>query len=282
MNIIVYFCVMDSTIQLEMINCGDLKVAASCVSRSDKETPAYIPGALLSYAPKGQIHVRAENQLYTVPRGSFVLLRKYTEAVYFKTFTEEEGEAKGYNFFLDDNYIRKVIKSVPLKEDPNPIKDRVVVLESTPLLMGLIQSIAGYVDEGEDLDPTVLEMKTYEALVALTKANPDIASVFREYSQAERADLSKFMNYHYLENVPLDELAMQSGRSLSTFNRDFRMLFKETPHKWILRKRLEQAWNMIKQQGLKPVDVYLQVGFEDLAHFSRAFKRQYNVAPSRV
>lgn len=282
MNRIDYFCGMDPKLKVDIINCGELQVAASCVSSSDEETTAYVPGAILSFARKGQIHVRADNQLYTVPRGSFVLLRKYTEAAYFKTFNEEEGEAQGYNFFLDDNYIRKVIKNLKLKQNPNPIKDRVIIIESTPLLMGLIESIAGYIEEGEDLDPAVLEMKTYEALVALTKANPDIASVLQEYSRAERADLSKFMNYHYLENTTLDDLAMQSGRSLSTFNRDFRMIFNETPHKWILRKRLEQAWNMIKQQGVKPVDVYLQVGFEDLAHFSRAFKKQYNIAPSRI
>ncbi len=273
---------MEPSTEIRFIHCGELEIAASCVCNSHEETPAYPPGAVLSYARKGQIHIRAENQLHTVPRGKFVLLRKYTEAAYFKTFTKEEGEAKGYNFLLTDEFIRKVIKNVPMKSDPQPTGDRVIMMDATPQLLGLMDSIAQYVDYEEDLDPKLVELKTQEALLAIIQADEDLAAIFLEYSRAERADLSKFMNYHYLENSTLDELAMQSGRSLSTFNREFRMTFNETPHQWILRKRLEKAKMMLVQDHAKPSDVYLQVGFEDLAHFSRAFKKQYKVSPSRI
>lgn len=273
---------MKASNTLQIINCGEVTVAASCVSTSDSETPAYMPDAILSYARKGQLHLRTQNNLYTVPRGSFVLLRKYTEANYFKTFTKEEGEAKGYNFVLKDAFIRKVIKNIQLPKSHIPTGERVIIMDSTPLLLGLMDSIAQYVDHGEDLDPDLVELKTMEALMAILQSNENLASIFVEYSKAEKADLSKFMSYNYLQNTTLNELALQSGRSLSTFNREFRMTFNETPHKWILRKRLEQARNMLIQDQAKPSDVYLQVGFEDLAHFSKAFKKQYNVSPSRI
>ena len=273
---------MKSSNTIQIINCGEIKVAASCVSTSDVETPAYFAGAILSYARKGQLHLRTQNRLYTVPRGSFVLLRKYTETTYFKTFTDEEGEAKGYNFLLNDEFIRKVIKNVSLPASASPIGDRVIIMDATPQLLGLMDSIAQYVDHGADLDPALVELKTLEALMAIVQADKNLASIFMEYSKAERADLSMFMNHHYLENITLDVLAKRSGRSLSTFNREFRMTFNETPHKWILRKRLERARMMLVQDHVKPSDVYLEVGFEDLAHFSRAFKKQYKVPPSRI
>lgn len=268
--------------QFEIINCGEVQIAASCTTTSQTETPAYVPGAVLSFARKGQIHITVDNQLHTVPRGKFVLLRKYTEASYQKTFTKEEGEARGYNFLLTDEFIRKVIKDVPMKSDAKPLSERVIIMDNTPQLMGLMESIAQYIDYGEDLDPKLVELKTTEALMAIVNANEDLAAIFTEYSRAERADLNKFMNYHYLENTTLDELAAQSGRSLSTFNREFRMIFNETPHKWILRKRLEAARKMMLQDHIKPSEVYLQVGFEDLAHFSRAFKKYFSVPPSKV
>jgi AraC-like DNA-binding protein len=43
---------------------------------------------------------------------------------------------------------------------------------------------------------------------------------------------------------------------------------------------LEQAYFLIKEKGKKPSDVYLEVGFEDLSHFSFAFKKEFGKAPS--
>jgi AraC-like DNA-binding protein len=39
---------------------------------------------------------------------------------------------------------------------------------------------------------------------------------------------------------------------------------------------------LIKNENQKPVDVYLNLGFEDLSHFSFAFKKQFGIAPSEL
>ena len=73
----------------------------------------------------------------------------------------------------------------------------------------------------------------------------------------------------------LEKFRYLTGRSLSTFNRDFRKTFNSTPQKWLTRKRLEQAHYRIAEHAQKPVDVYLEVGFENLSHFSFAFKKAF-------
>ena len=60
------------------------------------------------------------------------------------------------------------------------------------------------------------------------------------------------------------------------------MVFNETPHRWIMRKRLNYAHNLLLQGKNSPSEVYVQSGFEDLAHFSRAFKKQFGISPSKV
>ena len=60
------------------------------------------------------------------------------------------------------------------------------------------------------------------------------------------------------------------------------MVFGETPHKWIMRKRLVKAHELLMQGEGTASDIYMQVGFEDLAHFSRAFKKQFGVPPSQL
>lgn len=53
------------------------------------------------------------------------------------------------------------------------------------------------------------------------------------------------------------------------------------PHKWILQKRLETAYKRIVEYREKPSDIFWELGFETLAHFSRKFKEHYGYAPSK-
>lgn len=267
---------------IKYIHCGELEIAASCETDASKETTIYYPSSFLIYVHQGQQHIKLDQELISIPKGKFALVRKYTEATYFKSYSKEEGAAKIYFFALTNDFIRKIISQIQIPADLPAVSERVVTMEPNALLTGLMQSIIAYVDKGEDLDPDLVELKTKEALMAIIKSDANLAAVFREYSLVERADMVQFMNYNYLVNTPLEQLARQTGRSLSTFNREFKIIFNETPHKWIMKKRLTYAKKRLLQGENKASEIYLEAGFEDLAHFSRAFKKQFGLPPSRI
>jgi AraC family transcriptional regulator, exoenzyme S synthesis regulatory protein ExsA len=82
--------------------------------------------------------------------------------------------------------------------------------------------------------------------------------------------------------VDLSRFAYLTGRSLSTFKRDFEKVFNDSPNHWLQQKRLRDAHYLIKEKGWKSSDVYLEVGFKDLSHFSFAFKKAYGKSPSKL
>ena len=82
-------------------------------------------------------------------------------------------------------------------------------------------------------------------------------------------------------NMSIEKFGYLTGRSLTTFKRDFRKAFNTTPQKWLTRKRLESANYQIFEKHRKPSDVFLEVGFENLSHFSFAFKKQFGYYPGR-
>jgi len=90
------------------------------------------------------------------------------------------------------------------------------------------------------------------------------------------------MNHNSLSNLLLNELAKLSGRSLSTFNRDFRKLFQTSPHSWLLKKRLQRARELLLTTSKKSSEISLELGFKDLGHFSRTFKKEFNMPPSEI
>lgn len=90
------------------------------------------------------------------------------------------------------------------------------------------------------------------------------------------------MQQNYMFNVSIDTPAKLTGRSRAGFKRDFEKMFRTSPGQWLKQKRLQEAYHLIKSKGIKPSDAYLDVGFENLSHFSYALKRAYGFSPSAI
>ncbi|WP_219835770.1 AraC family transcriptional regulator [Paenibacillus sp. R14(2021)] len=82
--------------------------------------------------------------------------------------------------------------------------------------------------------------------------------------------------------VTLQDLAYLSGRSLSTFKREFQALYNTSPLQWIRGKRLDMARDMLTHTSMSVTDVCFTTGFENVAHFSKVFKERFGVSPSAV
>lgn len=268
--------------EMNILQCGEIMIAASCETDNAHEKEGMAPTSFLIFVEKGRMLMETDKGTWDLERGSYALVRKYTKAKFTKTFAPSEGAFKSIIFALTNEFLRKVIHEIEIPKELDPVAERCVLLTETVLLKGLMQSIKGYVEEGAELDTRLVEIKTKEALIALIHSAPRLAAVFREYALAERADISEFMNYNYQLNIPLATLALQSGRSLSTFKREFKQIFNETPHRWIMKMRLSKAHELLALGKKRPSEVYTEVGFEDLAHFSKAFKKQFNINPSQV
>lgn len=87
---------------------------------------------------------------------------------------------------------------------------------------------------------------------------------------------------NYKFNVNLERFAFLTGRSLSAFKRDFEKTFNDTPSRWLIQKRLDEAWFLLNKKNKKASDIYLDLGFEDLSHFSFAFKKRFGHSPKEL
>jgi AraC-like DNA-binding protein len=116
----------------------------------------------------------------------------------------------------------------------------------------------------------------------LLQLHPELKDLLFDFTQPGKLDLEAFMNQNFRFNISLERFAYLTGRSLSTFKRDFVKVYSCKPGKWLQQRRLQEAYYLIKEKGIAPVEVYTEVGFEDLSHFSSAFKKQYGSAPSKL
>lgn len=149
-----------------------------------------------------------------------------------------------------------------------------------PLLKSCLASVIPYFEMKEPFPENIAAIKINEAISILRAIDPDIDHLLANFEEPGKIDLVTFMEKNFMFNMPLAKFGYLTGRSLSTFNRDFKKHFNTTPQKWLTQKRLELAHYEIGEKRRKPVDVYLEVGFEDLSHFSYAFKKHFGYSPT--
>lgn len=94
--------------------------------------------------------------------------------------------------------------------------------------------------------------------------------------------LYKARDYAYAtldQPISLDDLAYVACLSTNYFLRSFRGLFKQTPHQFIIEKRMGRAQKLLKETEMSVSEVCLSVGFQSLGSFSWLFKRRVGLSP---
>ena len=98
----------------------------------------------------------------------------------------------------------------------------------------------------------------------------------------ETSPFRKIVESKIHSNLKLEEIAFLCNMSLSTFKRHFITEYQVSPGKWLQEKRLQKAKETLEQGDLKPSDIYLDFGYNNLSNFSIAFKNKFGCNPSEI
>ncbi len=181
--------------------------------------------------------------------------------------------------FLRGVYQKFERKELPLKAEKQ--KHSVIKLPQTPDIKGLFQSLVPYFDSTVEPSDDIMKLKLLEGGVySLLRIDDKFYATLFDFTEPWKIDILEFLNENYMYDFSLEDIASFTGRSLSTFKRDFKKISKLSPEKWLIQRRLEAAREKLQEDGRTVTDVYVEVGFKNLSHFSSAFKKQYGVAPS--
>ncbi len=164
----------------------------------------------------------------------------------------------------------------------SPASQKIKIFNKHPLLESCLASLIPYFDMQDKFPENIASLKITEAISILRSIDKDIDNVLTNFEEPHKIDLAGFMEKNFMFNMPLEKFGYLTGRSLTTFKRDFQKLYDSTPQRWLTKKRLELAYYHLAEKNKKPVDVYLETGFENLSHFSFAFKKQYGLTPAEL
>lgn len=151
-----------------------------------------------------------------------------------------------------------------------------------PLMESCLASLIPYFEIQENFPENIASLKITEAISILRTIDKEIDAILANFEEPYKIDLIAFMEKNFMFNMSLEKFGYLTGRSLTTFKRDFYKTFSATPQRWLTKKRLELAHYQLTAKNRKPVEVYYETGFENLSHFSFAFKKQFGYSPTEL
>ena len=235
----------------------------------------FIPDHVLIYVAAGTLKCFDAAQSYAFSKGECFIARKNRLAKY-KIDAGKEG-FEPIAFCFDEAFLKAYQKKHQPQSKGFTPKDTFIKISETNLLLNFIHSIKPYYTAPYKIDKDFEEVKYEELLLILLKYQPELAGLLFDFGIPAKIDLEEFMQKNFTFNVSLKRFAFLTGRSISAFKRDFFTLFSDTPSHWLVQRRLEEAYFLISQKAQRPCEIYLDLGFEALSHFSAAFKKQFGL-----
>jgi AraC-like DNA-binding protein len=84
----------------------------------------------------------------------------------------------------------------------------------------------------------------------------------------------------YFEPLDVDDLAGAAGLSRAHFSREFRRAFGESPHQYLLTRRLERAAALLRSTDRSVADICFSVGLQSVGSFTTSFTRTFGKSPT--
>jgi AraC-like DNA-binding protein len=245
-----------------------------------KSTEHYFPEHALGIMLSGESQYFTNEGTFVMKEGAVCLMRRNQLFKKLKNLGPQGEPIALISLFLDQESLHQYAVENNIGKQGMYKGPPMIDLSGNVFLKGFFDSLLPYIDHPKKLTPKIAELKTGEAIELLIQTGDVFQAFLFDFHEPYKIDLEAYMNHNYQYNIPLSSFAKLTGRSLSTFKRDFTRLFDMTPEKWLQHKRLEQAYYLISKKKLRPSDVHLEVGFENLSHFSAAFKKKFGVNAS--
>jgi AraC-like DNA-binding protein len=84
----------------------------------------------------------------------------------------------------------------------------------------------------------------------------------------------------YFDPIGVEDMARAAGLSRAHFSREFRRAFGESPHAYLLTRRLERAAALLRMTDRSVADICFSIGLQSVGSFTSSFTRTYGVSPT--
>jgi len=248
------------------------------VSEAQENNDRLLTTTALTFVRQGVLKVQDGDRFLIVHPGQFVLLPKGCYTI--TDLIPESGRFVAWVAFMSDELIRKTIDLTRQTSQMNEVRcySQGAVVQSFFQALRLV-----YAEKINSPELTRLKLNELLSLLLNGADGSALELQLQAIVQRKHEPIKTFMEKHFMRPLSVEDYAFLSGRSISTFHRDFKSQLGKGPKRWLIEKRLQKAMELFKSEsGLKVFEVMRKVGYQDLPHFSRSFKKEFGILPKSI
>ncbi len=182
----------------------------------------------------------------------------------------------------------EILKKLYVGELPALIEKRYYhkqgqIVASHDIISKFIDSLDFYFNNPTLVNNDLLELKIKELILLLiqTENITSILELVADLYSAKSVHLKNMIELHLFSNLSIEELAKLSNLSLSSFKRQFKTEFNDSPNNYIITKRIEKAKELLNITDMPVSGIAYEIGFNDPLYFTRMFKKKVGTSPTR-
>lgn len=237
---------------------------------------------VLVYMYSGEIVIEEKGKTTRLHKGECAFIRKDFSVQMTKQAWNGE-QFKAIFLMFSPKFLRSFYNRLDKNTLPKDAKRNKISLcklpSNRPDIVSLFESMTPYFNSNIEPTEELLQLKMVEGMYVLLNTSKNLyASVF-DFTDPWKIDILDFLESNYMNDISMEEIANYTGRSLSTFKRDFKKCSTLFPREWLIHHRLEAAHELIRKGGRKVSEICFEVGFKNLSHFSKIYKERYGISP---
>lgn len=228
---------------------------------------------VIGFIEKGQRFLSCKNKEYNIEPGDLLLFNPRDN----HTCEQIDGKALDYRCInIQPEIMSKTIFEITGKEYLPYFTPQVVFhSDLIAVLRELHQMI---MDEEKDFRKEEIFFFLLEQLIE--EYTEQTVPTVNEKQSTEARTICEFLENHYMESITLDDLCKLTGLSKYYLLRSFTKQKGISPYSYLETIRIDKSKKLL-EQGVLPIDVALQTGFNDQSHFSNFFKKFIGLTPKQ-
>jgi len=244
----------------------------------DKEM--YLSSVVMLFVLKGrQIISNSDGHKVVIEQGEMLYLAKDMYLV--SDFVTEHNTFEAVLFFMDDTFVEQCAMANQKITHTDSPTNTILTLQPSEQIEKYVHSLISVYTNSKS-NHRLLEIKLLELITLINQQEigPEFLSSFYRFSSpVKKRDIREFMKNNYLKNLKIEDYALLTGRSTSTFMREFKKLYNTTPNQWLIKQRLEKAHQLLINTDFNVTEAAFEVGYENVSHFINAYKNKYGQTP---
>lgn len=239
--------------------------------------------ACLLYMVKGETRFQFDDQHIDIPTNHALLLNCLNSGKQIADANNSDGEIVIVTFHPD------ILKKIYERELPLIFqkKDKITNQSSGKinndfLIRKYIEGLLFYFENPSLVNDEILVLKLKEIILLLSQTQDAeiIQVILSQLFSPATYTFKQVIEANLFSQASIDELAQKTNLSVSSFKREFRKIYDDSPANYIKNKRLERAAELLLASDARITDVAFDCGFNDLANFTKSFHDKYNTPPS--